>query len=594
MKRVLAIDGGGIRGLIPAIFCNEIEKVTERSISENFDLISGTSTGGIIALGLANGISAKSLIELYLKEGKVIFSKPKGYLKTLARPKYNIENLKNVLGEAFGELRLSDSKTDVMALAYDLSSRKPLCFRSWETIPGSEIDYSLTKIGCATSAAPTYFAPVNISGEKSAIDGGIYCNNPSLVAYVEAKHKWPNEEIILISIGTGSLETSILYSSAKKWGIIDWAFPVLDCVFDGVSKTTNEVLRKISEISSLKLRYYRFQSTLDSSCEKMDNISSESIENLKRIGEALATDSESEIVDIFQSISEVKAARFTIPKNTLDDTSKYLRYSTSDIVLKDLKEMGLNLEYIEISQGFSVYDLVRVCKNNYSNTFSEKDIEQCVFNARAHAFTVKYSEPVEDEKLQKPEEIKFPDLKKWSFYFKSMLLENLISIDHSKILDVGAGHSQANIDLYRNIEILNLVDISEKALAHAKASLPQANIYIENAENIASIKKDSIDIYLSFRTYQSTLFDTRAALHEAYRVLVHKGIFIISIPVMFPKSDGTVAQGLLKPGKDEEQPSMEYANFITESIASKARTLNFRNVRIDRRSPFEFYIIGER
>lgn len=131
------------------------------------------------------------------------------------------------------------------------------------------------------------------------------------------------------------------------------------------------------------------------------------------------------------------------------------------------------------------------------------------------------------------------------------------------------------------------------ALKIAKDSLSHAETIVANAEDLSIIDK-KYNLYLSFRTYQSTLFDYRAALHEAYRILNRRGIFIISIPIMFPKEDGSIAKGLLRPGNKEIKPDMCYANEVASSIASTAQCLQFNNVSIDDRSPFELFIIGER
>jgi uncharacterized protein len=590
MKRVLAIDGGGIRGLIPAIVCKRIEDVSKRPLSTIFDLIAGTSTGGIIALGIADGLDTSSLVKLYEEQGQTIFANPKNKFHSYLSPKYKSHGLKDILKEKFQNRRLSDVSVNVMVTVYDLSNRKPSIFKSWEVEAGSKDDCLLLEAALATSAAPTFFEPVLLNG-NSAVDGGIYCNNPALLAYIEAKKKWPDEEICLLSLGTGTLTTSLLHKEAKTWGKLGWALPALECVFDGVSKTTDNTLIELAKIYPSKFRYWRIQCGLDSTCEEMDNVSEEAIINLSRLGDKLVKDNEailSEICALKQQ--QLQDTNLNI-SNSLDEGSKYQRYRTADIVLDDLKNSGMNVDILKIQAGFTINDLIRICENLYKENLPCETIREKVFYARSHAFTVKYSEPKEDEKLIIPKDINIQNLQHWTHYLFEILKENSILLDDLQVLDVGAGNGHANVDLYKSIRNLRLVDVSAKSLAFAKEKIPCADIIEASAEDLNQIMNDSIDIYFSFRTYQSTLFDIRAALHEAYRVLTRKGVLIISIPIMFPKKDGSIAKGLLRPGGKE--PDMEYALKVAHGVADMATCLQFKNVRVDDRSPFELFIIGE-
>lgn len=448
MKYVLSIDGGGIRGLIPAIVCKEIESLTDTPIYKIFDLFAGTSTGGILALGLASGLDASSLFELYKNESKSIFSKtdPLG-VYPLFRPKYDSKGIGTILEKTFKNKRLSDVDADVIVTSYDLSRRMPLIFSSFNAIAGSNEDYLLSELASATSAAPTFFRPVCLD-DKTAVDGGLFCNNPALVAYIHAKNQWPNERIQIISLGTGSLTTSIPYKKAKKWGKINGIIPILECVFDGVNQTTDNVIAKMARIDSYNLVYQRLQCTLDPSCEKMDNISDKAIENLKRIGKNLADDNN----EFFREFINLRNRDSSYSSITLDENSKYLRYGTGDIVLSDLKSEGINMDHIKIKEGFTINDLLKVCINTHKKRIPENEIREKVYKARAHAFSIKYSEPKEDEKLIFPDEILVQNLRVWTDYLHEILTEKSVSINDMQIIDVGAGHSQANINLYKNIK----------------------------------------------------------------------------------------------------------------------------------------------
>jgi uncharacterized protein len=203
-SKVLSIDGGGIRGIIPAMVLGEIEDRTGKPASELFDLIAGTSTGGILALGLAKPTvgsnkpqyKAEELAELYEKEGGRIFSRSVWHrtraLGSTLEEKYPSEGIEGVLDEYFGETRLQDALTNVLVAAYEIERRIPWFFRSERAKERIDYDFPMKQVARATSAAPTYFEPVKIGAEGSSdyyalIDGGVFANNPALCAYVEAR-----------------------------------------------------------------------------------------------------------------------------------------------------------------------------------------------------------------------------------------------------------------------------------------------------------------------------------------------------------------------------------------------------------------------
>src|SRR3954447_11828002 len=190
--RVLAIDGGGIRGIIPATVLADLEVRSGRPVCDLFDLVVGTSTGGILALALtAPGEGgrprwrAEELITLYVREGPRIFSRTvfdrirsaDGALDE----KYPSDGLVEVLAESFGELRLRDALIDVMVTAYDTVGRRPFFFRSSRARADAAQDWPARDAAHATSAAPSYFEPVKL-GDFSLIDGGVFAANPAMCA----------------------------------------------------------------------------------------------------------------------------------------------------------------------------------------------------------------------------------------------------------------------------------------------------------------------------------------------------------------------------------------------------------------------------
>lgn len=288
MKKILSLDGGGIRGIIPALVLAEIENRTGRPIAEMFDLIAGTSTGGIIAVGLAKTkkskieYSANDLANLYFDHGKTIFSRSfwKGVSSVggVNEEKYNHRGLESVLKTFFGENTLGQSKTNILVSAYDIENRTPTFFKSWKE---EWKDLPIKLVSRATSAAPTYFEPTHfkVGNEmRSFVDGGVFINNPAMSAYAEAKKLYPEEtEFLIVSIGTGELTRKILYEDAKDWGKIGWMLPLLSCMFDGVSDAVNYQLTQL-----LGSQYYRFQTELTTASDDMDNASASNMDSLRK------------------------------------------------------------------------------------------------------------------------------------------------------------------------------------------------------------------------------------------------------------------------------------------------------------------------
>jgi uncharacterized protein len=301
MIKILSIDGGGIRGIIPAMLLAEIEKRTERPIAGLFDLIAGTSTGGILALGLsipktppAPLYAASQLLDMFEREGARIFSS--GLLHKLAacgnlrRAKYAAVGIEEVLFEYFGDSRLSDAVTDVLITSYEIECSFPFFFRSAIARERSDYDFPAREVARATSAAPTYFEPMKLptgtfTDHYTLIDGGVFANNPAACALVEARTTQPDAtDFLLVSLGTGELTCCLPYEQAKDWGAVRWAMPALDVVFDGVSRTVDYQLRQLLPGTSAQCkRYYRFQTTLDSHNHRLDNTSPENITALKAL-----------------------------------------------------------------------------------------------------------------------------------------------------------------------------------------------------------------------------------------------------------------------------------------------------------------------
>jgi len=322
MIKILSIDGGGIRGIIPAIVLAEIEKRTRRTIASLFHLIAGTSTGGILALGLSIPktpagplYAARHLLELFEHQGARIFSR--GIFHALAacgnlrRAKYPASGVEQVLMEYFGTSRLRDAATDVLIPSYEIERTLPFFFRSAIARQRSDYDFPAREVARATSAAPTYFEPMKLltgtfTDHYTLIDGGVCANNPAACALVEARTTHGDAgDFLVVSLGTGELTHCLPYAQTRDWGIVRWAVPVLDVVFDGASRTVDYQLRQLLPGTSAQCkRYYRFQTTLDSHNHRLDNASPENITALKALAYNLVDRQSAEIDQLCAKLTE--------------------------------------------------------------------------------------------------------------------------------------------------------------------------------------------------------------------------------------------------------------------------------------------------
>src|SRR3954453_3997505 len=207
--KVLAIDGGGIRGLIPALVLAEIETRTERPVSSLFDLVAGTSTGAILACGLTrpNPMPAERLAAIYEEEGPQIFDdsllKEITSLGGVIDERYDARELVRSLQRHLGDSRLGEAVTGILVTAYDLEGRQAL-------VLGRDDDVSMVDAAHASSAAPTYFEPVQL-GPRTLIDGGVFAINPAMLAFAEAQ----GQIDVLASLGTGEHTRRLPYDKVK-------------------------------------------------------------------------------------------------------------------------------------------------------------------------------------------------------------------------------------------------------------------------------------------------------------------------------------------------------------------------------------------
>ena len=322
LVKILSIDGGGIRGLIPALLLARLEHLTRTPVCRLFDLIAGTSTGGILALGLtvSDGrgcprYGAEQLAGMYENRGAEIFSRSIWHRlaawNNLKREKYPCKGLDRVLGDYFGNARLSEALTDVLVTGYEIERRFPFFFRSSRARQRIDYDFPICQVARATSAAPTYFQPMKIptgtnSNHYTLIDGGVFANNPAACALVEARTTHPEADgYLIVSLGTGELLRSLPYDSARSWGLAQWAKPILDVVFDGVSSTVDYQLRKIlAGEPGAPERYFRFQTTLDGTNHKLDNAGVENLTALQGLAQGMIERNTSELARLCEQLTK--------------------------------------------------------------------------------------------------------------------------------------------------------------------------------------------------------------------------------------------------------------------------------------------------
>src|SRR5450755_865033 len=298
--RILAIDGGGIRGIIPARILEEIEGRCGTPISQSFDLLAGTSTGGIIALGLAKpnaqgtpAYSARDMLKLYQDDGETIF--PSSLLLKvrtlggLADVRYPAQPLEDLLNDRFGDTQLSQALTEVVIPSYDLSAPGPFFFKREYAKDGTHTwDVAMAKVARATSAAPTYFDPARLpafenEGDHALVDGGTFSNNPALAALVDGlRLREEEQDILVVSIGTGHPPDTpgkgaipVAADAADGWGLARWARPILEVVLDGAAKAVEYQLAQMSLAGDSPVRCFRLQSSIPTASHALDDATEE-------------------------------------------------------------------------------------------------------------------------------------------------------------------------------------------------------------------------------------------------------------------------------------------------------------------------------
>jgi len=280
--KILSIDGGGLRGVVPLTILKHVEELTGKPIWQSFDLIAGTSTGGLLASALtipkSPGIreakyTLNDILNVYLNRGQEIFPPRKTKLgewleavDDTLHPKFKADGIAKVFGDVCGDARIKDSLTDIMICTYDLTNNLPLFFKSRLGKCSQEQNVSIYDACRATSAGPTYLPAYEFNypngKEKSnrlCIDGGVYVNNPAMAALSEfSKHHAEYgygtadkdidyNDVFVLSVGTGTYAGQITPAQAKSKGEIFWATRITDVMMRGVNRTTDYEMNEMME-----------------------------------------------------------------------------------------------------------------------------------------------------------------------------------------------------------------------------------------------------------------------------------------------------------------------------------------------------------
>ncbi|MEZ5670712.1 MAG: patatin-like phospholipase family protein [Alphaproteobacteria bacterium] len=301
MFKVLSIDGGGIRGVIPGVLLQYLEEEAGRGIAEMFDLMVGTSTGGILATGLSAPkaddkprYSAAEMLAFYVERGAEIFHRSlwRGITSVggATDEQYDHRPLERLLKQYLGDATLAECLVPIVVTSYDIERREPYFFKTRRAREKKDRNHYLRDVARATSAAPTFFEPAVVKGMASntsrrvLVDGGVFVNNPGMCAYVEAyAHGARHEDIIVVSLGTGTATRRIPYDDAKDWGAIGWIRPIISVMMDGAADAADYQLRQILPDSDAgqDQRYFRFDTDLDLALDDMDAANAGNIQALK-------------------------------------------------------------------------------------------------------------------------------------------------------------------------------------------------------------------------------------------------------------------------------------------------------------------------
>lgn len=316
LTRILSIDGGGIRGILPGHVLVELERILQLKtqdanarIADYFDLFAGTSTGGILACLLLcpetsrsprPRFTAKQTVDLYLERGDEIFDvsiwKTLHSVGGLTDEKFDERELERALHDYLGGVKLSQLLKPCLITSYNIEKRYPHFFTQHDAVNKPSYDFYVRDVARATSAAPTFFEAARVTSLTGTayplVDGGLVANNPALCAYAEARSmrfpkrsRYPTlKDMAILSLGTGEIKKSYPYEKAKDWGLVEWVRPVIDILMTANSDTVQYELAQMFDAVGRSAQYLRVIPTLHNASPDMDNASPANLKALQEAG----------------------------------------------------------------------------------------------------------------------------------------------------------------------------------------------------------------------------------------------------------------------------------------------------------------------
>ena len=301
--KALSIDGGGIKGLYSALLLAHLEEEYGCHIADRFDLLSGTSTGGLIALALSLKVPAREVANFYIEKKDLIFPQQGGFRgawRQIVGPgKYEQNGLRRALLDVFGSRKLKDSQTLLCIPTFDLTGDRPWIFKyDHDGLTGRDNETAYVDVALATSAAPTYFPVVEIANHDGHrfIDGGVYANNPSVIALTEAFTYFvgpdrPYGHLDLLSVPSVEQYHGQRPNRKNALSAVDWGAALLRPFMTGQAHITNYSLEQFSKHELLPVTYYRMRQPSKMSPEHarhigLDKADDESVRLLTAFGKA--------------------------------------------------------------------------------------------------------------------------------------------------------------------------------------------------------------------------------------------------------------------------------------------------------------------
>ena len=317
--RILSIDGGGIKGIVPAVVLLHLEKLLKHlsnnqnsRIYDYFDLFSGASTGAIIIAGLLSPdkdnrpkYSPEEILDLYLENGHIIFNSSLFQeiksVSGIVNVKYDPEGLESVFEKYFGKSELKNLIKPSLIPVYDLSRGKNYFFRQQKALTSPRHNFYVKDLLRGATSALSYFPPAQISTvngleNRCFIDGGVFANNPALSAYAEFRYHNSNlhaKDTMMLSLGTGRKTTNLDCEVTANWGAAEW-------LYQGSYLTSNAVASasdyQLNAVYDNKPNYLRLDTSFnDKQSSSMDNTDKEYLDYLISLGESIVKEKQSDI-----------------------------------------------------------------------------------------------------------------------------------------------------------------------------------------------------------------------------------------------------------------------------------------------------------